>query len=603
MNTKVKSAPSGGASRSLGRQVGGIPISSRSTVAQTQLKSIPLPPKLPKPKSNERPLKKSHSNGSLFTSKNLDSFKSDKSNSAKQLGRNLPLGAALTVGGHVDINSEHPMVQPPSAESLKSTRSFNSGQKAIDISEILKICQESDTSKVFEIDLHGQNLTSFPDFQQFPKLKILDLSGNHLNSISGLQATKELKELKLYDNDITEIDGLNKLRDLCTLLLQHNKISKIGQGLVSLRNLQMLRLDNNRITVIEPRELVSCANITSLDLSGNKLESLSAVSNLPNLQELFASGNCFKKSSDITKCKKLQEVDLSRNFLTDLSGLANLPNLQILDVSSNQLTTLRSLKKLISLEELNINSNRVAEMGYFVDMFPKLQLLYFMDNKIDKWEEIFFLSKLPDLFEMYMTNNPVNIEDQEILTYHKKIWKAFPILEVLDGVHRRLPGSKQDSGAPVMRPLSASSIISVRQVDSQMKSAYQEEEMLHKSIQEKLTSLQHLVHNLKHSEGFQDTECVDSSRGLDGLPPLAERPDSQISIPSTEPDRVKAKELTTGSLRSSPESEETSASSRCSSRFRIKQARAFAAKNFDDDASDEDDDLSKASINFKFVSS
>ena len=48
-----------------------------------------------------------------------------------------------------------------------------------------------------------------------------------------------------------------------------------GKGLTPLKRLKVLRLDGNHLLKIEPRELSGCAQLTSLDIGGNKLDSIS----------------------------------------------------------------------------------------------------------------------------------------------------------------------------------------------------------------------------------------------------------------------------------------------------------------------------------------
>ncbi|KAH9492790.1 hypothetical protein Btru_024725 [Bulinus truncatus] len=524
------------------------------------------------------------------------------------------------------------------AEKISNIKTVNPDSSKITVSEILEICQERDLDKVFEIDLHGRELTVFPDLQSFKKLKILDLSGNHLTAICGLQFTKELKELKLYDNNIEVIDGLHCVSDLCSLQLQHNKIVRIGGGLVSLKNLKIVRLDSNKITKLEAYELTNCVNLTTLDISDNRLDSLSVVNCLPNLLELFASGNQLRTTGDLTKCKKLQEIDLSRNELTELSGLANLPNLQILDVSENYLTSLKSVKKLRSLEELRVNSNRIKELAYFVNIFPNLQLLQASLNLINTMDEIVTLSHLTDLCELYIMSNPLCTEEQEKIKYHKLIWQMFPKLEILDGIQRK----SALTNIPLMRPMSASTVVSFHQVDSQLKSLTHEEEILYKDFEVRLKSLQSdiksldkltdetlfnnsLIKNTFHSPEMQiipkletnlsrstfvanqlvqqdsPKEC-NGSVHLNSKRPSSDQVDQHDShkehngndhlIPrpssSDQQDSPKAyKGL--NHLFSQPSSSDTPASSRCSSRFRIKEAKSFAARNFDESDDDERD--------------
>ena len=47
-----------------------------------------------------------------------------------------------------------------------------------------------------------------------------------------------------------------------------------GKGLQSLRQLKVLRLDSNALTKIDVREIASLGQLTSLDLSNNKLEDI-----------------------------------------------------------------------------------------------------------------------------------------------------------------------------------------------------------------------------------------------------------------------------------------------------------------------------------------
>ena len=135
------------------------------------------------------------------------------------------------------------------------------------------------------------------------------------------------------------------------------------------------------LTRIETREVVSLAQLVSLDLSNNSLDDvgvrlpsehhrilisnynvvmlivLQCLSCLPLLEELSVRANKLRKVSDLSRCKKviiafikesysfanchsnqymysvslfqLQEVDFSYNQLTDLTGLRNLPLLTV----------------------------------------------------------------------------------------------------------------------------------------------------------------------------------------------------------------------------------------------------------------------------------
>ena len=59
-----------------------------------------------------------------------------------------------------------------------------------------------------------------------------------------------------------------------------------GKSLEHQRKLKVLRLDNNQITKLDVRELATCVQLTSLDLSNNHIDSL-AVSNHGNRCLIF----------------------------------------------------------------------------------------------------------------------------------------------------------------------------------------------------------------------------------------------------------------------------------------------------------------------------
>ncbi|XP_046580399.1 protein phosphatase 1 regulatory subunit SDS22-like [Haliotis rubra] len=370
-----------------------------------------------------------------------------------------------------------------SEEKEKDDRPKNT----IEPEEILEQCQERDYNRVYEISLHGEALTHVADLEKFRKVRVLDLSCNHIRRIDNLEFNQDLRELKLYGNQISTIENLDNLKELCSLQLQHNKIRSVGRGLSSLKKLRTLRLDSNHLLRLETSDLVACVQITVLHLSSNMLDNLSALNYLPNLEELSASNNRLRKVTDMQRCKKLQEVDLSGNRISDLSGLAGLPHLQILDVSSNQLTSLRSLGKLRSLEDLNVSHNKLSELSYFAQIFPRLQILSICDNSLDTWQDVSDLGMMKELVEISLSGNPVTMEDGEMPHYHYTIQTVVPNIEVVDGAHVKRQSVKS---APLMRPMSASSIVKCTARWTHNSRRCRGIKCLEKSIADKFESLQ-----------------------------------------------------------------------------------------------------------------
>nr|XP_027212240.1 protein tilB homolog [Penaeus vannamei] len=101
-----------------------------------------------------------------------------------------------------------------------------------------------------------------------------------------------LEEISLHQQDIEKIEHLHRwCPRLRILYLQGNLIAKI-ENLGRLRELEYLNLALNNIEVIEGLE--RCESLRKLDLTANfvsELTSILSLQDLPNLKELFLTGN------------------------------------------------------------------------------------------------------------------------------------------------------------------------------------------------------------------------------------------------------------------------------------------------------------------------
>eukprot|EP00057_Strongylocentrotus_purpuratus_P033585 XP_791987.3 PREDICTED: protein phosphatase 1 regulatory subunit 7 [Strongylocentrotus purpuratus] len=340
--------------------------------------------------------------------------------------------------------------------------------------DVLEKSQESEVTKVYDVDLHGVNIGTIKNLDMFINLRVLDLSCNCIRNIENLANNKDLRELKLYDNRISAIANIERLQELCSLQLQHNKIRTIGKGLALSRKLKILRLDSNYLGKIEARELAACSQLTYLDVSSNKLDSLSALNALSSLEELRATHNSLRAVTDLKRCRKLQELDVSNNKIADLSGLKSLHNLTVLMISHNQLTsdTLKAVDKLRALHTIDISHNKLTELDFLVDQFPALEVLNVRNNRIVRWKAVLSLHRCQCLSELYVQGNPFTLPEGEKPSYHQELQATLLGLEILDGaVVKRNAGSKT---APIMRPMSASTVVSARQVENQLKHSDQD---------------------------------------------------------------------------------------------------------------------------------
>lgn len=102
-----------------------------------------------------------------------------------------------------------------------------------------------------------------------------------------------------------------------------------------------------------------------ISIQSNRLTSLTGLSALPNLEELY----------------------LSHNAVTELSGLESNTTLRVLDFSNNQVSNLSHLSTLKNLEDVWASNNQLAsfeEVERELKDKEQLQTVYFEGNPLQK---------------------------------------------------------------------------------------------------------------------------------------------------------------------------------------------------------------------------
>lgn len=195
------------------------------------------------------------------------------------------------------------------------------------------------------------------------QIEILDLhlrdgKIGKIRKIENLNELINLKQLNLSFNAITKIEGLNNLLQLVELNLAENSISKI-EGIFHLRSLERLSLCGNQIERIPPN-ISELHSLTRLRLNRNKLhiiEDLRYLSSLQSLQELRVDKNPFTEPTN----------ERSNEFIR-IQCLSYLPNvillntIEVTQIERNQVVTNVSHTNLSQLKQQLQAAQRRAEI-------------------------------------------------------------------------------------------------------------------------------------------------------------------------------------------------------------------------------------------------
>lgn len=180
-----------------------------------------------------------------------------------------------------------------------------------------------------ELYVAQNKLRRIEGLESLVHLKILDLGANRIRVIEGLECNTSLKSLWLGKNKIDEIKGLDTLVNLRQLDVQCNRLKSLGDGLSSLRNLSELYLAANEIE----------------DLNGLPVFNLSSEEG--SVVDADTGADVVLTNNNLTT------IDLSNNKLTSIAGIEVLVELEEFWITRSLLTSYESLAPLSSLKKLN----------------------------------------------------------------------------------------------------------------------------------------------------------------------------------------------------------------------------------------------------------
>lgn len=233
----------------------------------------------------------------------------------------------------------------------------------------------------FKCDLSGQDLTDIPE-DKLNEIRSIDFSNNRISSV----------EFILKCPNIIEIDASE---------------NQIGDGLQFFETLRFL---------------------TYLNLSANLFENLNEFPLIETLVTLDLSKNHLKSISDLPAFPLLKNLNLSHNSISELE-LPSLPSLQVLNLSGNVITHL-TLPVLPSLRTLDASQNSIESIQEFErEALPFVWYCDLRNNALSTPENLKSLSKLPMLYNLQISHNPVTQSEED---HFAPILVILPTLTVLD---------------------------------------------------------------------------------------------------------------------------------------------------------------------------
>ncbi|MCK4651296.1 hypothetical protein KAT08_03945 [Candidatus Babeliales bacterium] len=235
---------------------------------------------------------------------------------------------------------------------------------------------------------------------------------SNINNIVMINDQNLITYQKLINHIITLLpifcSNLEKLN------LSWNKLTSLSSEIGNLNNLTWLLISDNNLEFL-PTEIGNLNNLTWLQISDNNLEFLpTEIGKLNNLQSLDISNNNLKSlPPEIGNLNNLILLQIEDNKLTSLPiEIGNLSNnLTRLDLSNNKLTSLPTeIGNLNNLILLQIKDNKLTSLPIEIGNLTNLQKLDISNNKLTSLPtEIGNLSN--NLTWLQIGNNKLTIND------------------------------------------------------------------------------------------------------------------------------------------------------------------------------------------------
>ena len=298
---------------------------------------------------------------------------------------------------------------------------------------------------ITEIIASKNEISTLPEKLNTLKLVHLDVSQNRFTSIPAvLFEIPSLKKLLLTGNRINDFgDSWEKLENLEILDLENNKLSKIPENVISkLKSLSKLNLSRNTIEEI-PENIFSSENaslsekLSYFSCRYNKLTSIpNDFSNLKALTEIHLSNNNISSLPDIFgELSVLSYLDLGFNNLEELPlSIGKLPCLSVLDVRNNKLKSLSGelfLDENFCVQEISLQHNQLHEIPMELWEIDTILVLNISCNFISVLPPE--ISHLVGLTRFIAVDNQISIVPEELgnLEYLEELNLSFNPIECL----------------------------------------------------------------------------------------------------------------------------------------------------------------------------
>ncbi|XP_066993742.2 protein artichoke [Anabrus simplex] len=286
-----------------------------------------------------------------------------------------------------------------------------------------------------DLDLSWNEITALEEetFQETPQLQRLNIAHNKISHVGFVQEALGLTHLYLAYNYIRNLEAKAFAVDggvLQSLDLSFNPLKNLPQSaLHGLFTLSFLNISNTGLTDLLPNVLASMPQLSSVDISGNKLTVIDTIRSISNIRHIQLQNNILvllKNDTFVNLTHEHTILDLSNNAISDVESGAfyGLEDVHAIDISRNSISTLhRNTFDIISnFWILDASHNAITELG-FIRNVSTLRFLIMSYNSIEKLPKLALAnSKISLLHYIDLSSNKISDIHKNAFQNLKNVW-------------------------------------------------------------------------------------------------------------------------------------------------------------------------------------
>lgn len=248
----------------------------------------------------------------------------------------------------------------------------NLKESGFDLNEAYDFSLIQDMPNLESLQIDGIRLKDYSVLKKAPKLASLGISCLDDNSARTIGEITSLAGIAISDSIITNIDFLSNCKDLWYVSIRNTSGIRNFDVLESLGQLKYLELYGLRLDSMGLAGLPEMERLETLKVSGNNIDSVSSLSSMPSLLELYLDQN------------PIQSVSIP---------VDKVPRLSFLSIQNALVDNINKIKGLDNLYELDIRGSRIKYVAPLKDMkktgrLKNLQSIYLTKKDIKDWNTL-----------------------------------------------------------------------------------------------------------------------------------------------------------------------------------------------------------------------